>query len=522
MGADAQNFFLAFRGMGSNMVGMKTYGIAIMAALAMAGVCMGAPGSKKGAKKADLSDLGSVTFIGDSITHGYDSPSYRWALHKILVDNGIEFDVVGVETGNRNEEQGGVKPGALYIGKTFNNRHCAMSSQRAYETSGRDHTKASGRLDNTDILDWLKLDETYTGPRKIDGDAPDTYFILLGTNDLLSEYGKDGVAKHIQEAEKALLDRKKGDMSVIVDSIRKANKRARIVVLNIPTWGNNQYNTTAKDYAAVIDGYNKRFAQWAKNKKVILADVNKGIIDVADVEKPGKGVPSFYGKDGLHPNVHGDMLIAGCVARALGIAGRSAGLPRKSTEEFSVPMGTLVETATEKEGVEAGEKTLTVAPGKKLVAPWPAGSDLTKGFSVALTIAVGDGAKDGWETDQGLEVQVGSGAAVSGTLTVTESYLKWGKTILYSADMSQNKEPLRVVWTPGNPDYGVNRGFYVWLGDMLVGEGLPSDKAGVNGVGISNTGKAPVTVRQAAAEPTAVAPSAKGYIKEEVTIAPKL
>lgn len=476
-----------FRGI---MVRMKTWCKVMSAAFVMSGLCLGAH-KKVSLKKPEIKDLGRIVFIGDSITHGYGSPSYRWALHKILVDNGIEFEVVGVETGNTGK--GGVEPGITYFGKEFNNKHAAMSSQRAYETSGRNHI--SKRLDGTDIQDWLKLDKTYTGLRQIEGDAPDTYFILLGTNDLLSDHGADGIGKHVQEAEKALLDKKKGDMSVIVDSIRKANKKARIVVLAIPTWGKTSNNNRAEDYAVVMDNYNKKFMQWAKSKKVIPVDVNKGLIDVANTEKPGMGVPGFYVGDGLHPNPHGDLLIAGRVAQALGIGGRTAGLPRKTAEEFNILAGKLFETATEKEGVELAGDSLTVAPGKKIVAPWPPKTDLTKGFSFTLSASVGDGANGGWVTDKGVELQLGGGSAVSGTLTITESYLKWGDSIVYSADMSQNKEAVRVAWIPGNADQGLPGGFYVWLGDMLVGEALPSVKPGLNGVSIRNTGDSPVVVK---------------------------
>ena len=31
-------------------------------------------------------ELGNVMFVGDSITHGVNSASYRWALHKIFTD----------------------------------------------------------------------------------------------------------------------------------------------------------------------------------------------------------------------------------------------------------------------------------------------------------------------------------------------------------------------------------------------------------------------------------------------------
>ena len=52
--------------------------------------------------------LGDVMYVGDSITHGVNSASYRWAMHKILVDNGISYDEVGVKSGNYS---GGVSAG---------------------------------------------------------------------------------------------------------------------------------------------------------------------------------------------------------------------------------------------------------------------------------------------------------------------------------------------------------------------------------------------------------------------------
>lgn len=45
-------------------------------------------------------ELGKIMFVGDSITHGFRAPSYRWPLHKTLVDNGVSFSAVGVHVGN--------------------------------------------------------------------------------------------------------------------------------------------------------------------------------------------------------------------------------------------------------------------------------------------------------------------------------------------------------------------------------------------------------------------------------------
>lgn len=65
-------------------------------------------------------DLGNVMYVGDSITHGVNGGSYRWALHKIFADNGISYNAEGVKTGNYS---GGVTPGTSYGGQSFNNEH---------------------------------------------------------------------------------------------------------------------------------------------------------------------------------------------------------------------------------------------------------------------------------------------------------------------------------------------------------------------------------------------------------------
>ena len=80
-------------------------------------------------------DLGNLMCVGDSITHGFRAPSYRWPLHKTLVDNGVSFAAVGVHAGNAFRE-GSVPAGTPYAGVLFNNRHSAMSSERAYEIAG--------------------------------------------------------------------------------------------------------------------------------------------------------------------------------------------------------------------------------------------------------------------------------------------------------------------------------------------------------------------------------------------------
>ena len=79
-------------------------------------------------------ELGNVMYVGDSITHGVNSASYRWALHKIFTDNGISYQAEGVKTGNYS---GGVTAGTSYGGQIFNNEHSSQASARAWEISGR-------------------------------------------------------------------------------------------------------------------------------------------------------------------------------------------------------------------------------------------------------------------------------------------------------------------------------------------------------------------------------------------------
>ena len=156
-----------------------------------------------------------VMFVGDSITHGVGAGSYRWPLHRLWVDNGMSFDVVGVHVGNHSR---GIKPGTEYGGVAFNNRHSAITSERASEIAGRNNK--SGRLGNSNIHDWLGLDTTYTGPYRIDPakQMPDLFFILIGTNDALGDNagrGGVGAGKNLAQLKKNMLGAG-GDMDTIV------------------------------------------------------------------------------------------------------------------------------------------------------------------------------------------------------------------------------------------------------------------------------------------------------------------
>lgn len=420
-------------------------------------------------------DLGRVIFIGDSITHGVGAPSYRWPLHKIWVDNGVRFEVVGVAEGNRFAEAS-VAPGTPYRGIPFNNRHCSITSERAYEISGRKHP--SQRLGASDIHDWLGLDPTYNGPYQLPaGPPPDTAFILIGTNDILGDY--DGCfdrPEHLSALKHALLDDTHGDMSAIVTALRRANPRVRVIVLSIPTWEYHEKNNTASAYAAVRE-YNHALADWASRHGVLYVDIYTPLVDPACEEMPGKGVAHFfYPEEGLHlhPSAQGDMLIAAAIARAMGYRGRTAGLPEPPAAASPAP------------------QSLNLAPGQSAELPLPSGSAPQL---VARSFCVGNGAAGGWERGRGLLLSFGAGERC-GELLISESCITWAPTgaVLYAADMSQPRGPLRIAWVAGDPAQGIPPGYYVWLADQLIGEALPAAaaaRAAAPTLRLQNTAAAP-------------------------------
>ena len=124
--------------------------------------------------------------------------------------------------------------------------------------------------------------------------------------------------------------------------------------------------------------------------------------------------------------------------------------------------------------------------------------DVSKGFTVAVQgAAVGNGATDGWSATAGIRLHVcRPDKQVCGKLSMTESAILWnGKTVLYRSDMSQIKDDIRVAWLPTTKGENRQPGFYVWLGDRLIGEALPSMPQSangmVNGASVSKSGDLP-------------------------------
>lgn len=481
---------------------------------------------------ASGTDLGNVMYVGDSITHGLNSASYRWALHKIFTDNGISYKAEGIKTGNYS---GGVTAGTSYGGQVFNNVHSSQSSARTWEISG---SKSGARFDGSNIFNWLGLSNTkangaaYTGQTFTGAATPDTFFLMTGTNDLLSDGNNATLGDRIDSVTQSLLK----DMDAIVDAMLTANSNAEVIVLSVPCWTQHPNGNSDATHQAVAT-YNESLKTWGQSKAgVTVIDVNKGLIDVAS-SKPFYGVSSMFnnpgtgsGKDGLHPNAQGDLIMAGNIAKSMGYAGRSAGQVRRSSGELAVnfykgggsPAWNGVQDLTDagftasNVTVNSGGISLGETGDSSLAFTWTEGTDLSHGFTFDFNLTLGDGTENGWNLSDQFSVSMGNGSFY-GTLNINEAYIKWGETILYSMDMSANTDHLRLAYVTGNEEEGLKGGYYVWLGDMLIGEALSvTSGTGCNGVIIQYDGSGNAILKDMALDGTgSYAPSTSGLVNEE-------
>lgn len=473
-------------------------------------------------------ELGNVMFVGDSITHGVNSASYRWALHKIFTDNGISYRAEGVKTGN---DSGGVTAGTSYGGQIFNNEHSSQASARAWEISGRSN---GSRFDGSNINNWLGLSGTkangsaYSGQTFTGDNTPDTFFMMIGTNDLLSDGNNATLANRLDSVSQNLLN----DMDTIVEAMFQANEHANVIILTIPCWTRHSNGNSDATHQAVAD-YNDRLKTWGNGRQnVTVIDVNAGIIDVTS-STPFYGVSSMFnnpGSDGLHPNAQGDLLMAGNIARAMGYAGRTAGQERKAAGGLAINFHqggqspawssnsqlenkgfSLANVTVDENGISLGQS------GESSISySWAEGTDLQNGFTFDCNLVLGNGAADGWDTASDFSISLGN-SSFYGTLNINEAYIKWGDAILYSLDMSANAENLRMAYIRGNELEGLKGGYYVWLGDMLIGEALSvTSGSGCNGLTIQYNGSGTAVLHDLALDGTgSYAPATSGTLNAE-------
>ena len=453
-------------------------------------------------------DLGNVMYVGDSVTDGVSGQaSWRYAFFKILTDVGVTQNEEGYYS---HTQTSGKITTAEYRGVTFQNNHSSKASARSYEVAG---TKSGGRFDNTNIKNWLGQSTstttggTYSGPTFTGADAPDTYFMLLGTNDLLSDISGTltdaqyaGVLKTVFGYQNGAFDGTSGTFDVIMSSMVKSNADAEIVILDMPTWYG--YRTSGATHAEQSDfdkfvDFNLKLRDWAASKSnaenITVVNINTGLVALADA-KENTGIQGMFIGDGLHPSNQGELIIAGNLAKGLGYGGRTMGLSRRAAATFT-------------------DLNLSVPASGSTTKTWAeAGITVNGSYTVDIaSLLVGDGGTPGqpstWETGNVFSLTLGNGSK-TGTLNVSEAYIQWGSSILYSADMSRNADALRVSYiTSADLPAGCTEGYYVWLGDMLIGEGLASSSGTLNGVTVAHATSSSVAAGAISAMAGAFAPT---------------
>lgn len=450
-------------------------------------------------QRTDGTSIGRVTFLGDSITHGVDDQSYRWQLFKTLTDNGIENEIVGPREGYSSMNADGIgetrDAGTSYGGTVFANVHLAQAS-------GRTRNIISGKTVTTDYAP-SQGGVNYGGhSTATTADAYDsnTWFCMMGTNDLLSDNGTS-TDIYCQKMEEMLGGEVSytggsynwragdnwGNMATIVNDVH--GEGDTFYMLSILPWGAHNNNQGAENRLAAQE-FNRNLKLWTETysaktgKKLVYVDVTRGMVDVTS-SQAFRGHDSFFNRpgvagtttvqglsnDGLHPGEQGSLIMAGNLAQAMGIGGRTAGLERASAAGWeSAVVGELAAGTV----VLHGENSFTMEGG----------------YTVDFSAVFGNGATDGWlAAENALSISIGDGTN-SGTLKLSEGYIMWGSDVLFCQDNSATGlDALRVVWHNGNEADNVLKGYYVWLGDMLIGQSLSATSGeGLNGILLSATG----------------------------------
>lgn len=438
-------------------------------------------------ERKDGTTLKRVLFMGDSITHGVNDQTWRWQLFKILVDNGIEAEIVGPREGYTPGYTNltTTDAGTAYGGVDFPNVHLAQSS-------GRTHNIISGSNAGMSGVNYGGHSTASTAKAY----NCDTWCCLMGTNDLLSDrgYTYNEFAAKMQRMlggsvslSKGLYTYKptksEGNLARIASDVLKENTDV-LYLMAVPYWGNHANNNEPDRHYAVKQ-YNDLLEKWVKqyadkNKKnIVFVDINKGLHDLS-LDVPFSWPDSMSnkpGRDGLHPNEQGSMIIAGNLAKAMGLAGRTAGLKRAAAGDG--------EWGAETKAIKLGKK-------KKEVSADLAGEQFTTdaGYTAEFTLRCGPRKRKArLSHDNCINIKLGDGTN-GGTLTFSECGILWENKVLYCLEDAQNAQTVRIAWHPGNAAHNVAQGYYIWLGDMLVGQGLkPNKSKPINGINVSTSYK---------------------------------
>ncbi len=500
-------------------------------------------------------DLGNVMYVGDSITHGAYELSYRWDLHTIFVDNGLTYNSIGIM---QDDYYASVQSPDSYGGVEFTNVHNAESGATAATISGSTNTAKFG---GSNIYNWLGLSDTMAdGDEYVVGDtesvtgsygeatfdvfnddvegsvgSPDLYIMMIGTNDVTTTWNSwDGVSDITTVTGVA---NQIAYMDLIYEALMEANSDCVILISTIPVWPiDSTWKTNITSTGrSVVSAYNEYLFEWAESKdndNLIVVDVNEGMYDITLGDGKTYGLSDMY-NDGLHTSYQGNLIVAGNYAKALGYAGGTAGQYRKSETEFAVNFFTdsgsvdfvdssnvasqgftMTNTMVTSTSIQLGGNSET----STLYYAWQGDEGLSNGATVDFSISLGNGAEDGWNTTDYLEIIFGNDSYV-GILTIDEAFISWSGSILYSIDMSSDIDNIRIAWVNGEESAGLDSGFYIWLDDMLIGSGLAGTSGSYSdydGVTFTYSGDGDVYIYELSIDGSqSYAPTTTGITNEE-------
>ncbi len=423
-------------------------------------------------------DLGNIVFVGDSITQGGGenskpdkSVSYRYSLWKNFVDNGIAFKPQGSVTQFYDQSSASQSQTPDYRGKPFvNNSEGHYGWDAAWVVSGKTDGRTSPTWKAGGLADWMK---TYDN-------QPKTATVLIGVNDL-SRYGS-GAPKYSYE-------QICGNVKNIVSTLQANSSALETVhVFSIlpsaqGSWSGRNPREEIKKYNEVLKKSVESGTWNTDSTKVVYHDITTGFD------------PSKMTSDSLHPNAQGCLIIAGNMARAMGIGQRTVGLERRGADQLvsQVSWTKTAGTPTIKTTIAGIEKTFTtnasgisVNDAGNLVFNTAANNgfdsrvEWSSGLSVAQELTVQFSIKMNEQNNatNKFGVILGNGAE-AGLLYVGENGIYWNDKLLYGSDVnsayetvsfSKDFNDITVSWVDGNLHDSVASGFYIWLGDQLIGE----------------------------------------------------
>lgn len=478
---------------------------------------------------APATDPGGIIFIGDSITHGGRfnngqlSASYRYSLFKNFVDNGLDYKPMGTTQG----ASGGTDVTSLtpdYLGAHFDNTSESAASARSYQYAGhgmgsvyRPEPGTVRPVGNGGPLSVkFGLENPYTGSADTfyNGNTLSTYTgqtyeslygdrkaqtacIMIGINDLydMSQNGRQQTHEQIV-----------ANVSRIVATLQEYNPNIDVVVMGcLPVGKDNGGIRVGKnnvtDYNALLQ---QAAAGWSTDtSQVKYADVSQGFYASNGAMIDGTG--------GAHPNAQGELVIAGNIARALGVGQRTMGLERRAAADLNTHAALSSVSPVATTAAPGGQSTVlgtfthsNAAGGAAMWTVRSAGDAPSLSFASAvntiddmrlnLTPSADSAVRTGTfsftlnmvhdEAAPGsnfLSIFIGDGKYGSGILAIGEDGIYWGNgasgTLLYgsvydeanSHFMTTGIHEFRIVVSGTTAD-GSRGLFQIWLDGQLIGE----------------------------------------------------